>query len=110
MSFADIIVTITFTLLGLYPWWCEYRCLCGHKDSNIECDARPKLSRIPLQLKADVSYFMCQAEDEGVEVDIVDLACSLTCMGYDTKVRYAEGGGTNCFKNLFHEFLLIKVR
>lgn len=42
-------------------------------------------------------------------VDIVGLGCNLSNLGYEIKVRYAEGGGANCFKNLCHEFILVKV-
>lgn len=45
----------------------------------------------------------------GGAVDIVGLGCSLANLGYEIKVRYAEGGGANCFKNLCHEFIIVKV-
>lgn len=62
-----------------------------------------------LQLKADVQFFTRNTAD-GAAVDIVGLACDLANLGYEIKVRYAEGGGANCFKNLCHEFILVKVR
>lgn len=61
-----------------------------------------------LQLKADVQFFTRSTADR-CAVDIVDLACDLASLGYEIKVRYAEGGGANCFKNLCHEFILVKV-
>lgn len=61
------------------------------------------------QLKADVTYFRRQLlRGGGSKFCIVELACSLTHLGHDVKVRYAEGGGPNCFRNLFHEFLLVR--
>ena len=62
-----------------------------------------------LQLLEDVEYFMAEMREAGEEIDIVELACSLTSTGHDVKVRQALGGGENCFKNLYHEFLLVKV-
>lgn len=60
------------------------------------------------QLEADVSYFKATMAAEG-EVDIVDLACLLASVGHDVRVRSALGGGTsNYFRNLSHEFLLVK--
>lgn len=61
-----------------------------------------------LQLKADVQFFTRSSADRGA-ADIVGLGCSLANLGYEIKVRYAEGGGANCFKNLCHEFILVKV-
>lgn len=80
---------------------------CAHADITV----LPNLtsSILLMQLKADVTYFRRQLGG-GPSVDIVDLACSLTHLGHEVKVRYAEGGGPNCFRNLFHEFLLVKVR
>jgi hypothetical protein len=63
-----------------------------------------------LQVKADVLFFLQLMREQHEVVDIVDLACSLSSVGHDVKVRQAVGGGQNCFKNLHHEFLLVKVR
>jgi hypothetical protein len=67
-----------------------------------------------MQLKADVTYLrrqlLAEAGNETASLDIVEMACGLANVGHDVKVRSAEGGGPNCFRNLFHEFLLVKVR
>jgi hypothetical protein len=64
-----------------------------------------------MQLKDDVIRFVRQAnqEEPGQPLDIVDLACALVSVGHQVKVRQAVGGGQNCFKNLYHEFILVKV-
>lgn len=80
-------------------------CLCsGVKGFQRLSDDPMRL----LQLKADVQFFTRSTADR-CAVDIVDLACDLASLGYEIKVRYAEGGGANCFKNLCHEFILVKV-
>eukprot|EP00892_Ulva_mutabilis_P000211 jgi/Ulvmu1/10190/UM006_0146.1 len=69
---------------------------------------RPR-SNYERQLKADVQFFSRSNSETGV-ADILGLACNLANLGYEIKVRYAEGGGANCFKNLCHEFILVKGR
>lgn len=63
-----------------------------------------------LQLRTDVTYFSTQLRAEEGELDIVHLACKLVDVGHDVVVRSAVGGGTDCFRNLYHDFLLVKVR
>jgi hypothetical protein len=94
----------------------QYHTPPGWVRAHVALHTRPPAPMLTqcasVQLKADVTYFARELHDrEAVDstVDIVDLACSLASLGHEVKVRYAEGGGPNCFRNLFHEFLLVKV-
>ena len=62
-----------------------------------------------MQLQKDVSYFRSQQLAEEGKVDLVDLACQLASIGHEVVVRSAVGGGVNCFRNLYHEFLYVRV-
>ena len=56
-------------------------------------------------------FFLQLMKEGDTEGDVVDLACSLASLGHGVTVQSGcRRGGENCFKNLFHEFLLIKVR
>jgi hypothetical protein len=63
-----------------------------------------------MQVQADVLSSLQLLREEHDEFDIADLASLLTSAGRSVKLRQAVGGGDNCFQNLNHEFLLVKVR
>lgn len=90
------------------------QCQCGTGQACCSQLHRHPISRrtscIVVQVRSDVLFFLQLMKEGDTEGDVVDLACSLASLGHGVTVRQAVGGGENCFKNLFHEFLLIKVR
>lgn len=65
----------------------------------------PALPSLLLQLQRDLT-FLCTHPGTS---DPVTLASHLTSAGYSASVRRAVGGGgSSCFRNLRHEFLVVK--
>jgi uncharacterized protein (TIGR01615 family) len=60
------------------------------------------------RLMSDVNSFRRVLLREGSELDTVELASKLSSFGYSVSVRSALGGGISCFRNLRHEFLLVR--
>lgn len=101
----SLVMSSTDSFLQLHSF-----CACMQ---NVPDALVPLHADVRLQLRQDVlSFVRCMREDN-FDVDPIDLACSLASMGYSCRMRRAVGGnigGQDCFKNLFHEFLLVKVR
>ncbi|EFJ49897.1 hypothetical protein VOLCADRAFT_89362 [Volvox carteri f. nagariensis] len=57
-----------------------------------------------MKLLRDVRYFVNEERDP----DAILLATKLSAVGYSVNVRTALGGGTACFRNLRHEFLMVR--
>lgn len=64
-----------------------------------------------MQLLRDVRCFiksLLYEAPDSPDADAVELASRLAAMGYSLAVRSALGGGSSCFRNLRHEFLVIR--
>ncbi|GAX80218.1 hypothetical protein CEUSTIGMA_g7656.t1 [Chlamydomonas eustigma] len=88
---------------------------CNHKlaehvknvKDRVSAFASPS-SSFASRLISDVSSFRRVLLREGSELDTVELASKLSSFGYSVSVRSALGGGNSCFRNLRHDFLLVR--
>lgn len=77
-----------------------FKAACHHLTSCL-----PALPALPLQLQRDLTSLCTHPGTSDPDT----LASHLTSAGYSASVRRAVGGcGSSCFRNLRHEFLVVK--
>ncbi len=78
---------------------------------GISWSSTHSLFMLCFQLLRDITRFQKVMLREEGQVCTVVLASKLSSVGYNVSVRKALGsGGENCFRNLRHEFVLVRGR